>query len=174
MKLDSAIRLDHAFKELASAVANRPRAAARLADAVRGEALRVWQPVRIGDWSARTWLNAADGPPAGALARSRALRIDADAWAGWLASVRVLRRPSKDDVLAALIEESRAVEAAGEPIPTMAEYWERVASRLEQIRFAAPSKPLRETVWKMARDVDGFRMRKQGRRKYLDQFLPVI
>src|SRR3546814_12953539 len=80
--------------------------------AVRGEALRVWQPVRVGDWTARTWMEAADCPPAEALARARRLHIDGEAWAGWLASVRVLRRPSKDDELAALIEESRAVEAA--------------------------------------------------------------
>jgi hypothetical protein len=169
----TAVRLDHALKELTGAVASRTRAAAMLADAVRGEALRVWQPVRVGDWTARTWMEAADCPPAEALARARRLHIDGEAWAGWLASVRVLRRPSKDDVLAALIEESREAEAAGESIPTMAEYWVRVALRLEHKRFAAPSKPLRETVWKMARDVDGFRMRKQGRRKYLDQFSPV-
>lgn len=164
----AAVRLDHALKELTGAVASRTRAAAMLADAVRGEALRVWQPVRVGDWTARTWMEAADCPPAEALARARRLHIDGEAWAGWLASVRVLRRPSKDDVLAALIEESRAVEAAGEPIPTMAEYWERVALRLDQMGLAAPSKPLRETVWKMARGSADFRMRGQGQRKYFD------
>lgn len=167
----AAVRLDHALKELTGAVASRQRAAAMLADAVRGEVLRVWQPVRVGAWTARTWMEAADFPPAEVLARARRLHIDGEAWAGWLASVRVLRRPSKDDVLAALIEESRA--GAGKPIPTMAEYWERVALRLEQMGLAAPSKPLRETVWKMARGSADFRMRKQGRRKYLDQFSPV-
>src|SRR3546814_4775424 len=49
--------------------------------AVRGEALRVWQPVRVGDWPVRTWMEAADCPPAEALARARRLHIDGEAWA---------------------------------------------------------------------------------------------
>src|SRR3546814_3062041 len=152
MTLDGAIRLDHAFKELAIAVASRTRAAAMLADAVRGEALRVWQPVRVGDWTARTWMEAADCPPAEALARARRLHIDGEAWAGWLASVRVLRRPSKDDVLAALIEASRAVEAAGQPIPPLAEYWARVELRRDRLWVATPNKPLRLQVVNIALD----------------------